>query len=112
MAGTPVRTGPAFLAAAAADIASVVAAANTFRLLRHIHLANKTGAAVLVTLYVGLTGGSAAGTEIYVKSVAANGVDDIYFPAGHRMATTDFLTGLAASASAVTIEVMAESFVL
>jgi hypothetical protein len=114
MAGTAWKAGPAFLAAAAADVAGVNPATNTYRKIFHIHLTNTNAAARTVSLYIGATGGSAAGTEILkAKSIAANDVFDMYFPAGLRIVAADFLSGLSSvDATSVTIEVNGESFVL
>lgn len=111
MAGTLKRiAGPAFLANAAADIYTPPAATIITTIL-HIHIANVTAGAVTFTLYVGGTGGSAAGTELFkAYSVAANGSFDYY--CRKRMASTDFLSGLASAATSLTITVEGEQSVL
>ena len=102
--------GPAYLAAAATDIYTPPAA-TIFTVIRHIHVANKTAGAVTFTLYVGATGGSAAGTELFgAKSVAANDAYDYYGLL--RLASTDFLTGLASAATSLTITVEGEQGVV
>ncbi len=113
MAGQLKRiSGPAYLAAAAADIYTPPAA-TIHTVIRHIRVANKTGAADTFTLYIGATGGSAGGTEIaYQKSVAANDYVDLYFSPGLKMVSTDFLSGLAGTASTLTITVMGEQHVV
>ena len=63
------------------------------------------------TLYVGATGGSAAGTELFgAKSVAANDTYDWY--TNLKMVSTDFLTGLASAATSLTIVVEGEQVVV
>jgi hypothetical protein len=111
MAGTIKRiAGPAFLAAAAADIYTPPAA-TIYTVIRHIHIANVTGGAVTFTLYVGATGGSSAGTELFKGySVAANSSFDYYCVL--RMASTDFLSGLASAATSLTITVEGEQNVV
>ncbi len=105
-------SGPAYLAASATDIYTPPAS-TIYTVIRHIHIANKTGGAVTYTLYVGATGGSAAGTELALgKSVAANSVDDIYYSPGLKMLSTDFLSGLASAGSSLTITVMGEQGVV
>jgi hypothetical protein len=96
-------SGPAFLGSSVANIYTPPASTlNT--LIRQIHLANVTTAPVQITLYIGATGGSAAGTEIAkLVTVPANAYLDLYWPSGLLLLSTDFLTGLAGSASAVTI---------
>jgi len=111
MAGTIKRiAGPAYLAAAAANIYTPPAA-TIYTVIRHIHLANKTGAPVTFTLYVGATGGSAGGTELFpTMTLAANAVYD-YYPA-MLMLSTDFLTGLAGAANSIVIIVEGEQGVV
>lgn len=110
MAGKPFKDGPAFVASSAADL--YVPAANTYALVRHIHIANATTSAVTLGLYVGATGGSANGTEICeLYSVAASDVADFFFPSGLRLEATDFLTGIASSASALACTITGELYV-
>lgn len=110
-AGTIKRiAGPAYLANAVADIYTPPAA-TILSILRHIHIANVTAGAVTFTLYIGGTGGAVGGTELFKSySVAANSVFDWYGML--RMASTDFLTGLASAASSLTITVEGEQSVL
>ncbi len=81
---------------------------NTYYILRHIRLVNKTASAVTFTGYIGLTGGSAAGTEFLgnALSVAANSYVDWY--GALRLDPADFLTGLASAATSLTIEAEGE----
>ena len=111
MAGTLKRlAGPAYLAAAATDIYTP-AASTIYTVLRHIHVANVTAGAVTFTLYIGATGGSAAGTQIFAaRSVAANSDFDYYCV--KKLVSTDFLTGLASAATSLTIVVEGEQYVV
>lgn len=113
MANTLKRiSGPAYLANAAANIYTPPAA-TIFTVIRHIHLANVTASVVTFTLYVGATGGSAAGTELFkTTTIPANGTYDYYSPNGMQMLSTDFLTGLASAATSVTITVNGEQGVV
>ena len=113
MAGQLKRiSGPAYLAAAAADIYTP-AAATIYTVIKHIRVVNKTAGAVTFTLYVGATGGSAGGTEIAeAKSVGAHDYTDIFFSPGLKMLSTDFLSGLASAATSLTITVMGEQNVV
>ncbi len=107
MAGTPKRiAGPAYLANAAANIYTPPNAA-VLVLIKHIHIANNTAGAVTFSLFVGATGGSAAGTELFpAKSVAAHDTYDYY--CSMLMASTDFLSGLASAATSLIITVEGE----
>lgn len=110
MAGQLKRFGPAYLAASAADIYTPPAS-TIYTVIRHIHIANVTAGAVTFTLYVGATGGSAAGTELF-KGVSIAG--NSYFPyyMSMKMLSTDFLSGLASAGSSLTIELEVEQHVV
>lgn len=100
----------AYLANAAANIYTP-AAATIYSVIRQVHLANVTTGAVTFTLYIGATGASVAGTEIFKGiSLPANSTYDWY--TSRKMLSTDFLVGLASAASSITIEVLGEQFVV
>ncbi len=102
----------ALLTGAAANIYTP-AASTIYTVLFHMHFANVTSGAITVTIYIGATGASAAGTEIMKgKSIPANDVYDFYWPKGRKMLSTDFLTGLASAINSITIEVIGEQFVV
>lgn len=111
MAGTIKRiAGPAYLASSVADIYTPPAS-TIYTVIRHIHVANVTAGAVTFTLYVGATGGSSGGTELFKGySVAANSAFDWY--GALRMASTDFLSGLASAGTSLTITVEGEQNVV
>lgn len=73
--------------------------------LTHIRVVNKTGANHTVSLYLGATGATAAGTEVEWNgtTVGANSYLDAYFPP-LRIDSTDFLVGLADANTALTIQ--------
>ena len=112
------RMGPAALSNSAANIVNcnVTSLAGPvgftmtqpYLILRHIRLVNKTGGAVTVSLYIGATGGSAAGTEFLgtALSIAANSAYDWYGLL--RLDAADFLTGLASAATSITFEAEGE----
>lgn len=109
MAGTPFKDGPAYVANAAADL--YVPSANTYALVRHIHLANTDSTARTVSLYVGATGGSTGGTQLLGgTSIAANDVLDVYFPAGLKLTSSDYLTGVASAATVVVCTITGELY--
>jgi hypothetical protein len=102
--------GPAFIANAAANIYSQNAL--IYDIVRHIHVANKTGTAATFSLYVGATGGSASGTELFgTVTVAANSTFD-YYCVLRLAGAVDFLSGDAGTASALVITVEGESGVI
>lgn len=102
--------GPAYIASSATNIYSPPnSAVDT--VIKHIRVANKDAStAYTYTLYVGATGGSAGGTEItgLSESVPAASHVDQYFSPGLRLASTEFLSGIASSASKLVITVMGE----
>lgn len=102
--------GPAYIANAAANIYTP-SAAEIYTVIKHIHVANKTAGAVTFSLYVGATGGSAGGTELFgTKSVAAFDAFDYYCT--QKMLSTDFLSGIASAASSLVIIVEGEQVVV
>lgn len=113
-----VRFGPVALAATATNILNPgtttggvgmpANSANTYFIIRHIRIVNKTAAAVNATLYIGATGASAAGTEFGFNGepIGANSHQDWYGQL--RLDTADFLTGLASAATSLTFEAEGE----
>lgn len=75
-----------------------------YLIVRHIRIVNKTAGAVTFSLYLGATGGNAAGTEIIgtAISVAANSAYDWY--GALRLDAADFLVGGASAGTSLTIE--------
>jgi hypothetical protein len=113
-----VRFGPVALGIAAANIINPPTLTggtglagtntNTYVILRHIRIVNKTAGAVNASFYIGATGGSAAGTEFLgtALSIAANTPYDWYGMT--RLDVADFLTGLASAATSLTFEAEGE----
>jgi hypothetical protein len=111
----PFRFGPVALTNAAANLLNPgtitggvnMGSGNVVILLRHLRIVNKTNAAHNYTLYIGGTGGSAAGTEFsgVAKNVPANdAVDHPMGGPGVRLDAADFLTGLADANTALVIQ--------
>lgn len=93
--------GPAFLANAVANIYNQ-SSALLYTVIRKMHFFNKTGSTVNIRIYIGATGGSASGTELYYDyPIEAFKEFNVY--GALRLDSTDFLTGLASSANAVTV---------
>ena len=102
--------GPAYIAASATNIYTPPAS-TIYTVLKHIHIANVVTTAITFTLYVGATGGSAAGTELFKGyQIEAGRSFDWY--CNRKMLSTDFLTGLASSASSLVITVDGEQVVV
>ena len=106
------RFGPATLAASAANILNPPTATGgvnagssaQYIVLKHIRIVNRTAGAVAYSLFVGATGGSAAGTEFMGSSraIAANSFEDWYGVL--RLDAADFLTGFASASNSLTIQ--------
>lgn len=77
---------------------------NTYLIIRHIRIVNKTAGAVTFSLYIGATGANAAGTEFMGlgNSIAANSYVDWYGML--RMDVADFMVGGASAATSLTIQ--------
>lgn len=107
-----IRFGPIALTNSVANILNpptVTGGVNSgsspcYLLLWHIRVINKTSSAATVSFWIGATGASAAGTEVFGNglSVSANSFVDIY-PSGLRLDSTDFLTALASANTTLTI---------
>lgn len=80
----------------------------TYVIIKHIRVVNKTASAVTLSLYIGATGGNAAGTEFLGlgASVAANSYVDWYGQL--RLDTADFLVGGAGTGTALTLQAEGE----
>ena len=91
---------------------------NTYVVLRHVRIANKTTAAASCALWLGATGANAAGTEVIVGGIASAGAltNGVSIAAGSyldwygqlRLDVADFLVGGAVTATALTIEAEGE----
>ena len=79
-----------------------------YAILQHIRIVNKTAGAVTFSLWLGATGGNAAGTEVIGTglSVPANSAYDWYGKL--RLDSTDFLVGGASAATSLTFEAEGE----
>jgi hypothetical protein len=80
----------------------------TYLIIRHIRIVNKTAGAVTFSLWLGASGGNAAGTEVVGigNSVGANSYVDWYGML--RMDTADFLVGGASAATSLTFQAEGE----
>lgn len=79
-------------------------ASPQYIVLRHLRVVNKTAGAVTCSLWVGATGGNAAGTEFAFQgtSIPANSYVDWYGIL--RLDSTDFLVGGASAATSLSIQ--------
>jgi hypothetical protein len=113
-----IRFGPVALAASAMNIVNTAISSlsgptgytqtQPYVIIRHIRIVNKTSSAATFSLYIGATGGSAAGTEFggIATSVAANSYVDWYGMV--RLDSGDYLTGLASAGTTLTFEAEGE----
>ncbi len=117
-----IRFGPVALGTSAANIVNPPTLTggtglagtntNTYVLITHIRIVNKTGTAATASLYIGATAGSAAGTEFAFNStsIPPNGAAGNYVDwyGRLRLDVADFLSGLAGTATALTFEAEGE----
>lgn len=118
MQNRALRAGPIAMGTAAANIinsaitslAGPIGYTQTqpYIILTHIRLVNKSGTQATASLYVGATGGSAAGTEFAFTAypIPANSYVDWYGRV--RLEPADFLTGLASALTSITFEAEGE----
>ncbi len=111
MAGTlKLLAGPAYLSASAANI-YVPSSALIYGVIRHIHLFNTDSVSRTFSLYIGATAGSTGGTELFKTMTLAALTPYDYYPMT-KLLSSQFLTGLASSASTITIMVEGEENVV
>jgi hypothetical protein len=85
--------------------------AQVFDLVKHIHVVNKTGNTAHFSLWLGATGANAAGTELFnVQAVPANGTFDYYCTM--KLASTEYIVGGSDTATALTITIEGEEYVV
>ena len=79
-----------------------------YLILRHIRIVNKTASSHTVSMFIGMTGGSAAGTEFLgsATAIAANSALDWY--GALRLDSADFLTALADANTSLVFEAEGE----
>lgn len=94
--------------------------ANTYLIIRHVRIVNKTSLAANCAFWLGITGGNTAGTEVLFGGGASAGVlvagTGVIVPANSfvevypllRMNATEFLVGGAGTALALTFEAEGE----
>lgn len=83
-------------------------AAGQYIIVRHARIVNKTASAQSFSLWLGATGGNAAGTEVIGQgqSVAANSSYDYY--GAMRLDVADFLVGGASANTSLSLEIEGE----
>lgn len=108
MAGILKRlAGPAHIASTAANIYNQ-SSASVYDEVKQIIVANKTDSLATFSLFVGATGGSASGTEIFSKEPVPARTSKPYYMR-LRLDSTDFLSGLCETgANTLAITVMGE----
>jgi hypothetical protein len=109
MAGTIKRTfGPLALTTTYTTNVYNNSSALIYDVVRHIHVANKLLADTF-RLYIGATGGNAAGTEMFFDyPVAAKQSYDYY--CSLKLVSTDFIVGGAATTLTCVIEAEGEQY--
>jgi hypothetical protein len=113
MAGTIRRiAGPAFLPSSVGNLYTPPAS-TIYTVMKHIHFFNVSASPVTINVYIGASGASAAGSQLFdTFEIEANQPYDYFMGSGTRMDSTDFLTGSASVASAVTYTIDGELVVV
>lgn len=82
-----------------------------YDVIKHIHVANKTGSDATFSIWLGATGANAAGTELFnAVNVPAHGVYDWY--GNLKLTSSDFLVGGASAGTTLTITIEGEQYVV
>ena len=103
--------GPAALTTTYTTNIYVPASALIYDIIRHIHVANKSSVAVTFRIFLGATGGNAAGTELFFdKSILSYDTYDYY--CALKLTSADFLVGGASAATSLSILIEGESVVV
>ena len=79
-----------------------------YLILRHLRVVNKTGSAATLSMYIGATGGSAAGTEFLGNGLSVPANSYIEWYGMLRLDAADFLTAIASAATTLTFEAEGE----
>jgi hypothetical protein len=117
-ANKAIRLGPVAVSNAAANLFNPptvtggvnvpATSVNTYYIIRHIRIINKTAGAVTFSGYVGATGGSAAGTEFLGTAISVPANSYIEWYGALRLDVADFFTGLASALTSLVIEAEGE----
>jgi|SRR3989304_2483637 hypothetical protein len=112
MAGTIKRIfGPLLLTTTLTTNVYNQGSALIYDVIKHLHIANRTGSAATFSLWLGATGANANGTELFTGvSIAANDYFDWY--GNLKMVSTDFLVGGSGTSTALVIVATGEQFVV
>lgn len=81
---------------------------NLYFIIKHIRVINKTAGAVNISLFIGATGGSAAGTEFAWSATPVPANSFLEWFGQLRLDVADFLTFLASAATSLVIEAEGE----
>jgi hypothetical protein len=99
------KTGPTALTASAANIMQGAGGDALMRdRIKHIHVVNKTANGATFDLYLGATGATAAGTELF-KSKLVAGSDTYDWYGDLPLESTEYLVGLASALTTLVITV-------
>lgn len=101
--GKAQRTGPTALTTSAANILNGGGGNASMRdRIKHVHVANRSSNPVTFSLFLGATGGTVAGTEVFpAKQIPANDTMNEYMDL--PLASTEFLVALASANTSLTL---------
>jgi hypothetical protein len=101
---------PAYIASSLTNIYTPPASTMALE-LTHIHVVNTSATPCWFSLYIGGTGAGVAGTE-WFKFYNVDGYKTYDYWTNRKMISTNFLVGIAQTASVLTIDVEAYQYVL
>lgn len=97
-------TGTNYISPAASGASAVgYTATADYVILRHLRIVNKSGAAVPVSLFIGATSGSAAGTEFAYSATPVPATGSVDWYGAQRMDATQFLSGFAGTVTTLVL---------
>ncbi len=113
MGTTKLLAGPVALGTSAANIVQGGGgSALIYDVIKQVRVTNKATVDATFSLYLGATGATAAGTELAkTQAVKAGASADIFFT-GLKVVSTQYLVGLSDTATALTIAVLGEQYVV
>ena len=82
--------------------------ANTYFVLRHIRIVNKTAGAITFSLWIGLTGGNVAGTEFLGIGTSVPAISPVDWYGYMPLEVADFLVGGASANTSLTFQAEGE----
>lgn len=102
--GKITRTGPVTLGVSAANILQGGGGdATKYDRIKHIDIVNRLNVPVTASLWLGASGGNAAGTELHFATTTIPANSSVPYYCDKLLKSTEYITGLASQANALTV---------